>query len=358
MFDYTTKCLIYPASCSASDHKEQGKAVVYSPVGKYIVPEALLSLHSKGSYIEKTSKVNLNQEEKTKLAGYIAKQNLYHSPPELFLEDKSWLKTLPKKPDDPTEQANILLKGLAKLYPEKGNSISLNTNNDLMLQYLLKNTESKDSLDFLRKNNYLFLHALTYCSHEKEFSFLLYDSLKKSGDIEIINSYIGGEEVFKITMKGWRRAKELENKNPNANSKKAFIAMWFHESMKPLEKSIKTAAKQAGYKAYTIRDIKHSDKIDDKILSEIDKSKFVICDITSKAVDKPRASVFFEAGYAKGRDIPVIWTCDKSMKKAQSNAFDTRQYKCLFWDKNNMDSFIKELQEHIEKDDQIGKGPL
>ena len=65
--------------------------------------------------------------------------------------------------------------------------------------------------------------------------------------------------------------------------------------------------------------------------------------------------MYFEAGYAKGKGIPVIWTCSEKMKTAQSNSFDTRQYKCLFWDKNNMDAFEKELQAHIEKDPKIGK---
>ena len=92
-----------------------------------------------------------------------------------------------------------------------------------------------------------------------------------------------------------------------------------------------------------------------KFLSDIEKAKFIVCDLTSSDKDKPRSSVYFEAGYAKGRRIPVIWTCNKQMKEIHFNSFDTRQYKCLFWDENNMEDFIKELQAHIENDKDIGK---
>ena len=98
--------------------------------------------------------------------------------------------------------------------------------------------------------------------------------------------------------------------------------------------------------------------------------------------------VKIEGGYAMGKDIPVIWTCDKGLSKVTA-AFDIRQYikesanipaellelsnqaffknatqcrniyelfnNCLFWDINNMETFANKLQNSIES--VIGKGP-
>ena len=51
----------------------------------------------------------------------------------------------------------------------------------------------------------------------------------------------------------------------------------------------------------------------------------------------------------------LIW---ETMKDLQVNVFDTRQYECVFWDKNCMSKFETELQEQIEDNEKIGKGPL
>lgn len=97
----------------------------------------------------------------------------------------------------------------------------------------------------------------------------------------------------------------------------------------------------------------HSNKIDDEILVEINTSRFLVCDLTSEK-EKPRGNVYFEAGYALGKNIPIIWTCKKAREKDIS--FDIRQYNCLFWEENNMDEFKTKLQYRIESI--IGKGPL
>lgn len=92
------------------------------------------------------------------------------------------------------------------------------------------------------------------------------------------------------------------------------------------------------------------------------------CDLTSEE-GKPRGSVYFEAGYAMGKDIPIIWTCRKEAIKDESQksqseqdkskielAFDIRQYNCLVWEDSEKDDFIKELKNRIEN--AIGPGPL
>ncbi len=71
--------------------------------------------------------------------------------------------------------------------------------------------------------------------------------------------------------------------------------------------------------------------IDDKIIANIRSSKFLIADFSGQ-----RNSVYYEAGFAQGLGIPVIW-CVRE-KDAKNLSFDTRQYNCIIW----------EDEEHLE----------
>ena len=49
--------------------------------------------------------------------------------------------------------------------------------------------------------------------------------------------------------------------------------------------------------------VEHNEEIDNKIFELLDSSDFVIADLTYA-----RPSVYYEAGYATGKPIPVIYT--------------------------------------------------
>ena len=70
----------------------------------------------------------------------------------------------------------------------------------------------------------------------------------------------------------------------------------------------------------------HNEKICDAIIAEIRRSRFVVADFTGQ-----QSGVFFEAGYALGLDIPVIWTCREAQKHELERHFDTRQYNHILW---------------------------
>jgi nucleoside 2-deoxyribosyltransferase len=56
--------------------------------------------------------------------------------------------------------------------------------------------------------------------------------------------------------------------------------------------------------ALNIEEIEHGENIDTRILKEIDASDYLLADLTYE-----RPSVYFEAGYALGKQMPVIYTC-------------------------------------------------
>lgn len=89
--------------------------------------------------------------------------------------------------------------------------------------------------------------------------------------------------------------------------------------------SFEKAISDAGYEPMRIDRREHNGKIDDQIIVEIKKSKFVVCDFTGH-----RGGVYFEAGFAMGLGKPVIWCCKEDY--FNDLHFDTRQYNHIKWE--------------------------
>ena len=138
-------------------------------------------------------------------------------------------------------------------------------------------------------------------------------------------------------MKGYERLEEIEK--PNQDSTKVFVAMWFDDSMdKVWEKGIRPAITDAGYEPVRIDQKEHANKIDDEIIAEIRRSRFVVADFTHGKIDDKelpikkrgaRGGVYYEAGFAQGLGIDVIFTCHED--QIDYLHFDTRQYKHISW---------------------------
>lgn len=127
-----------------------------------------------------------------------------------------------------------------------------------------------------------------------------------------------------IQPEGWIHADLLRKKQ--TDSTQAFIAMWFHDDMKTIyETGIVPAFKDTEINPLRIDKKDHNNKIDDEIIVEIQRSRFVVADFTGH-----RGGVYFEAGYAMGRGIPVIWTCKKCC--LNDLHFDIRQYNMIAWE--------------------------
>ena len=59
-------------------------------------------------------------------------------------------------------------------------------------------------------------------------------------------------------------------------------------------------------------------------MTEIKNSRFVVADATDQ-----RPGVYFEAGYAMGLGLPVLWSVRED--DLQNVHFDTRQYNYIIW---------------------------
>lgn len=137
-----------------------------------------------------------------------------------------------------------------------------------------------------------------------------------------------------------------------ADATQAFVAMWFDDSMsEAYDKGIQRAIVDAGYRPIRIDRKDHNNRIDDEIIAEIRRSRFLVADFTQGAAGA-RGGVYYEAGLAHGLNIPVIFTC--RIDVIDKVHFDTRQYNHITW--ANSAELRKRLAKRISAT--IGDGPL
>lgn len=169
--------------------------------------------------------------------------------------------------------------------------------------------------------------SLAWAQNENELKYYL-KSLMDRGLLEIANA---GKRTLAdplcpmvITAKGWEHLET--DKSDLASKSQAFVAMSFDEELLPVYKNaIEPAIQATGYRPYRVDSTPHLDRIDAKIIAEIRNSRFVVADVTQQ-----KSGVYYEAGFAYGLGLPVIWCVRKD--DLQNVHFDTRQYNHIVWD--------------------------
>jgi hypothetical protein len=200
--------------------------------------------------------------------------------------------------------------------------------------------------------------AATSCKIEEE-GYQIADFLKHQGLLRDGNH----SNSWRLTPKGWERINELRSQT--TSSSQAFVAMWFSKETDDVwANGFYSGIALAGYTAVRIDQKEHDKKIDDEIIAEIRRSKFVVADFTCGIVSKnettnnnddiaiARGGVYFEAGFAKGLDKEVIWTVREDLLKHVH--FDTRQFAHIVW------TDAKDLKAKLSKiiSATFGDGPL
>ena len=186
-------------------------------------------------------------------------------------------------------------------------------------------------------------YPLAYVRNSDDSRFMI-QALK---DEMLINdrSVRGNIIAVKLTAEGWRKSDSFEQ--PIAIREKAFVAMNFDAKLKEAySKAIEPAVKSLGFVPIRIDSKEHVDTVMDQIIAEIKESRFVIADFTGQ-----RGGVYFEAGFAKGLGLDVIWCCrEDDMDKLH---FDVKGFNIIVW--NNCEELEKRLRDRIRAI--IGNGP-
>lgn len=176
-------------------------------------------------------------------------------------------------------------------------------------------------------------YPLCYAYNIEEFRNII-ENAEKMNYIEakVVDQYY-------LTLEGYERIQTIQA-NESLISNTAFVAMWFDSNMDDIYlKGIKNALEETGYIPTRIDEINHNEKIDNRIMAEIRRSSLVIADFTGQ-----RGGVYFEAGFAIGLNIPVIWTCKKD--EVEKLHFDTRQYNHILWE--DEEDLKKQIVNRIE----------
>ena len=227
-----------------------------------------------------------------KLSAWIREQN-ERGETVRFAKERMIANVLASIPDyTPLEKQLKLLQAIAKRSDVPGTKVKLSSEKDI---------------------------PLAYSSSSKELAFYL----RALEERKLLKCFTDPWNVM-ITPSGWdyldRHASDLEEKT------QAFVAMSFSPAMKPMwDEAIKPAIHKAGYTPYRVDEEPHSDNIIFKIMAEIKNSRFVVADVTEQ-----NNGVYFEAGYALGLGLPVIWSVRTD--DAKNVHFDTAQYNQVRWE--------------------------
>lgn len=152
--------------------------------------------------------------------------------------------------------------------------------------------------------------------------------------------------AFRITPKGLLFLEGVAAKETHVG----FCAMWFSPDVRPLWTDvIEPAIRSAGYDPLRIDNKEHNGRIDDEIMASIRASKFVVSDFSGH-----RGGVYYEAGFAHGLGLPVIFMCRES--DMNELHFDIRQYNCIVWSPDKLDEARERLKNRILAT--LGQGPL
>jgi nucleoside 2-deoxyribosyltransferase len=195
-----------------------------------------------------------------------------------------FIQALPKY--TPLEKLDNLLELMGRMSPALGEYTSFIPEMD----YPLLIARSVDEIEFLLKE----LRSLRYIDGTLDGSFL--------------------------TLTGWWRLEEIRKTGRLSN--RAFVAMWFDKTMDDLyTNAIEPAIRDAGYDPLRIDRHEHVNRIDDEIIAQIRRSRFMVADFTGQ-----RYGVYFEAGMMIGLGRTVIWLCDKKELGEGKLHFDVRQF--------------------------------
>ena len=201
----------------------------------------------------------------------------------------------------PREQADLLLRWVAKNVPGPGETIWL---------------ESR-------------LHGAIIGSRSYKGFQLVLDHLFETGLFAGVQSKTLGESGAHATLSfaGWERYENL--RRGGAVYRKAFMAMKFGDPVLDslLERVFKPSVKLAGFDLLKLDDLPRAGLIDDRLRVDIQASDFVVADLTHENLGS-----YWEAGYAEGLGKPVIYTCEKNKFEATKTHFDTNHHLTITWD--------------------------
>jgi hypothetical protein len=141
----------------------------------------------------------------------------------------------------------------------------------------------------------------------------------------------GGKFRVMLEMAGWERYEALRRRR--IESRTVFMALKFNEPVldRVVSDCVRPAVERTGFELRILTDQQGAGLIDDQIRAALLSARFVISDLTHGSY-----GAYWEAGFAEGRGIPVIYTCEKEAWERNKSHFDTNHMVTIVWDADNL----------------------
>jgi hypothetical protein len=159
-----------------------------------------------------------------------------------------------------------------------------------------------------------------------------------SGAILFGHRYDQGQVSLQLTYQGWERHSEL--KQIRIDSRTAFMAMKFGDPVlnNVVDRCFRPAVQKTGFELRVLTDQQQAGLIDDQIRAALIAARFVVADLTHGSF-----GAYWEAGFADGRSLPVIYTCRRTEWDEAKTHFDTNHMTTVIWDVDNLKSAEDQL---------------
>lgn len=304
------RCLICNSQATVEEFPDKLIYKVNCPrCGKYEITDEAFTMFERSSL-----------EDKVLSISYWIRQHQSEKGNIKINEEKIRKLLVPFVPPKPIEQGNKLLLWIGNNFPRPNDKINL-VFNDLISEIGAYDADGAE---------YILKHLL-----EKEEIF-------SKGD------YWRDKKGFSgvMSFKGWDRFDELQRSNKD--SRLAFMAMKYDDTTleKIFNEVIKGAVLKTGFEIRKLEEEKRAGLIDDKLRVEIRRSKFLIADLTHD-----NNGAYWEAGFAEGLEMPVIYICEESKfnDKSKTTHFDTNHHLTVLWkdDNEGLKKFAEDLKATI-----------
>ena len=172
-------------------------------------------------------------------------------------------------------------------------------------------------------------------------SYLVEEGLINIGYYQLPDS--ASNVLITMLIPGWERFEKL---NKRKNKTLAFMAMKFNDTeVTEAFRQFQKVSSYLDYELLTLTERQEAGIIHNRLRVQIQQSRFVIADLTYQ-----NQGVYWEAGYAEGLEIPVIYTCEE--QHFNNIHFDMKPSLTIKWSsdptsKYHISEAVKELQATI-----------
>ena len=237
-----------------------------------------------------------------------------------------------RRAEEPSTPRTVihLTDEIVRIVTRRGAFPALREQGDNAIQWIGDEVRVSNPAGNLKLTDHAMAAAVIGASNPQSLYFLLDDLVQRKilrGVAEPTLIELG------LTIEGWDRYDALKHRDTRSNL--AFMAMPFDVPLldKVFAECFVPAVASTGFELRRVIDKQGAGLIDDQIRVAIRRSRFLLCELTGG-----NRGAYWEAGFAEGIGIPVIYACEVSQfsRKNTRPHFDTNHHVAIIWTKSDL----------------------